>query len=482
MTKSHPKGLWYLISIYMWEYFSYYGMRAILVLYLIEHMMMQDNKAYSIYGAYTSLVYLTPLFGGIIADKLLGFKNAVIIGALLMVAGHILLGIGGDHILFYAMSFIICGYGFFKSNMSCLLGELYSKDDPNRDAGFILLYLGGNVGGIIAPIVVGFIAHYYGWHTGFSVAGIGMFIGLVVFLFGRKYIPSADTRKFVIKNTLIRNMIVGGSIALILVFSYILLNNMIVGYILFIVSIITGCMLLYIWIKGDSKHRKNLNLIFLLMLFAIAFWVFDQQTGSSIVMFIARNVNTHMLGIEVPAAVFNSINPFAILIGGSVVAYIFSKLKQNNQFVDMMKFFLGLLLLTLSFLLLFIGAKMATFSGKSSPIWVIIGLIALGCAELFIDPLALSQITSLKTKNTGFIAAAYMLFTGSVANYIAAKLADLSSSNLAGNVASITQQATLYKNLFYHIFIFASVVSIIWLIICFYMNKTSLLKMLLLNK
>ena len=339
MQKKHPKGLWYLISIYMWEYFSYYGMRAILVLYLIEHMMMQDNKAYSIYGAYTSLVYLTPLFGGIIADKLLGFKNAVIIGSLLMVAGHILLGIGGDHILFYAMSFIICGYGFFKSNMSCLLGELYDKDDPNRDAGFILLYLGGNIGGIIAPIIVGFIAHYYGWHTGFSVAGIGMFIGFMIFLLGGKYIPSADTKKFIIKSALMRNMVIGSLIVLILAFSYILLNKMIVGYILFIVSIITFCMLLYIWIKGDPKHRKKLNLIFLLMLFAIAFWVFDQQTGSSIVMFIARNVNTHMLGIEVPAAVFNSINPFAILIGGSVVAYLFSKMKQNNQFVDMIKFF-----------------------------------------------------------------------------------------------------------------------------------------------
>ena len=472
MQKSHPKGLWYLIALYMWEYFSYYGMRAILVLYLTQHMLLSDNGAYAIYGSYTALVYLTPLFGGLIADKLFGFKNAVMMGALLMVCGHLLLGLGGDNALFYAMAFIICGYGFFKSNMSCVLGNLYSEHDTKRDAGFVLLYLGGNIGGLVAPIAVGFVAHYYGWHAGFSLAGIGMLVGFVIFMMGSKHIPKVEGQEFLIKNSSVRNLVVSALVAAIIIFSYLMLDYMLVGYVIAIAVACTAIALFFIWMQSGAKERKSLNLVFLLMFFGIAFWAFDEQMGSSIVMFIERNVNTHMMGLTVPASVFSSINSFSILVGGAIVAWIFARMKNSTEFTEMLKFGLGLLLLMVSFVLFFLGAKMATVDGISSPIWVILGLFALGVAELFIDPLALSKITSIKSKNTGFIAAAYMLFTGSVASFLAAKLADFSSFSDGAN-QSLIAQATLYKNLFWNISIVALVIACLWLAITFLIKKKS---------
>ena len=375
------------------------------------------------------------------------------------------------------MAFIICGYGFFKTNISCLLGQLYSENNNDRDSAFILLYLGGNIGGIIAPIIVGYISYYYGWHAGFSVAGVGMLLGFIIYITGSRYIPDNSCKNIFTQKSIFKGFIVFSSIVFVLVTSYILLTKMIVGYIISIVTLTTLCILTYIWVKGSKELKGNLNFIFLLMLFAVVFWIFDQQTGSSIVTFIARNVNRNIFGVSIPASVFSAINPLAVLIGGVLVAFIFSKCKAQNRIIDMVKFFIGLLMLTLSFLLLYLGAKMASLSGHSSAVWVIIGLTVLGFAELFIDPLALSQITSMNSSNTGFIAASYMLFSGSVANYLAAKIADLSSSNMVANqVLSPIDQAKLYEHLFYNILIFTIFICAFWVLCCLLMNKKIIFK------
>ena len=184
---SQPKGLFHLIAIQMWEYFSYYGMRSLLILFLTQKLLMSDEHAYALYGAYTSLVYVTPILGGYLADRYLGNYWSVVIGALLMVAGHAVLSIpSDDHITLYsALTLIICGYGFFKTNSSCLLGELYKGHESARDSGFSISYIGGNIGAALAPMLCGYAASRWGWHIGFGLAGIGMFLGLIIFSFGR---------------------------------------------------------------------------------------------------------------------------------------------------------------------------------------------------------------------------------------------------------------------------------------------------------
>lgn len=205
-TPSQPRAIYYIVAIQIWEYFSFYGMRALLILYLTHQLGFDDNHAISLFSAYASLVYVTPILGGWLADRLLGNRTAVIAGALLMTLGHVVLGIDTNSTfsLYLALAIIICGYGLFKSNISCLLGELYDENDHRRDGGFSLLYAAGNISSIAAPIACGLAAQWYGWHVGFALAGGGMFIGLLIFLSGHRHFQS--TRSMDKKRSLVSNL------------------------------------------------------------------------------------------------------------------------------------------------------------------------------------------------------------------------------------------------------------------------------------
>ncbi|MFR0191701.1 dipeptide permease DtpD, partial [Escherichia coli] len=183
---SQPRAIYYVVALQIWEYFSFYGMRALLILYLTNQLKYSDNHAYELFSAYCSLVYVTPILGGFLADKVLGNRMAVMLGALLMAIGHVVLGASEIHpsFLYLSLAIIVCGYGLFKSNVSCLLGELYEPTDPRRDGGFSLMYAAGNVGSIIAPIACGFAQEEYSWAMGFGLAAVGMIAGLVIFLCG----------------------------------------------------------------------------------------------------------------------------------------------------------------------------------------------------------------------------------------------------------------------------------------------------------
>ena len=186
---SQPRAIYYVVALQIWEYFSFYGMRALLILYLTNQLKYNDTHAYELFSAYCSLVYVTPILGGFLADKVLGNRMAVMLGALLMAIGHVVLGASEIHpsFLYLSLAIIVCGYGLFKSNVSCLLGELYEPTDPRRDGGFSLMYAAGNVGSIIAPIACGYAQEEYSWAMGFGLAAVGMIAGLVIFLCGNRH-------------------------------------------------------------------------------------------------------------------------------------------------------------------------------------------------------------------------------------------------------------------------------------------------------
>ena len=186
---SQPRAIYYVVALQIWEYFSFYGMRALLILYLTNQLKYDDNHAYALFSAYCSLVYVTPILGGFLADKLLGNRMAVMLGALLMAIGHLVLGASeiAPTFLYLSLAIIVCGYGLFKSNVSCLLGELYEPTDPRRDGGFSLMYAAGNVGSIVAPIACGYVQQEYSWAMGFALAAVGMIAGLVIFLSGNHH-------------------------------------------------------------------------------------------------------------------------------------------------------------------------------------------------------------------------------------------------------------------------------------------------------
>ncbi|MGF1742346.1 oligopeptide:H+ symporter [Vibrio profundum] len=461
---SHPKGVLYVISVQTWEYFSYYGMRALLILYLTKQLLFSDAHAYALYGAYTSLVYVTPIIGGFIADRYLGNFWSVAIGSLLMVAGHTVLSFptSGHTTLYTALALIIVGYGFFKTNSSCLLGELYHDRESIRDSGFSLSYVGGNVGAFLAPLATGYFAQTYGWHVGFGIAGVGMFAGLLIFLSGRsafKDVAGINKQALSAKTVGISNgtLLLAG-VVLSVAFFAVILAHLWAGYVLTVVGIVSLYLMGRIYARCDSQGRKNLWAIVLFMVFGALFWAFDQQGGSSINLFIERNVNKDLFGFDIPTSFYQSINPFAVIVGGVMVAWAWKILARFNiQPKTLSKLGIGFLFLTAGFLLINIAAKLAMHTGHTSMLWVTIGLGLIGLAELFIDPVALAAITRLNPANsTGTLAGIYMLVSGSIANFVAAWIATATAVTTEnGKVLSLTEAASGYHHVFQMIFMIA---------------------------
>ena len=441
-TPSQPRAIYYIVAIQIWEYFSFYGMRALLILYLTHQLGFNDSHAIDLFSAYASLVYVTPILGGWLADRLLGNRTAVIAGALLMTLGHIVLGVESDSIwsLYLALAIIICGYGLFKSNISCLLGEMYEPDDHRRDGGFSLLYAAGNIGSIAAPIACGLAAQWYGWHVGFALAGIGMFIGLIVFLSGHRYFrhtqgvnqPALRAVKFVLPTW--------GWLVLMLcaapLFFTLLLQNDWSGYLLALVCAVATVIVARIMLRFP-EHRRALWQIILLMLTGTLFWVLAQQGGSSISLFIDHFVNRHWLSFDVPTALFQSVNAVAVMMAGVVLAWLARPESSVSSALRVwLKFAFGLVLMGAGFMLLALNAHGAQLHGQASMGMMVAGLALMGFAELFIDPVAMAQITRLNLPGvTGVLTGIYMLATGSVANWLAGVVAQKTTESQISDTA-----------------------------------------------
>ncbi|MGY0219857.1 peptide MFS transporter [Endozoicomonadaceae bacterium StTr2] len=432
--QKQPQGFFHLISILMWEYFSYYGMRALLILYLTSELLFSDGEAYALYGAYTAMVYVTPVFGGMLADRYLGNRWAVILGALFMVAGHLTLGFSGDHLLplYLALSLIIIGYGLFKTNISCLLGELYTHNDSRREPGFALMYVGGNLGAVLSGIGCGWVAHEYGWHAGFGLAALGMLAGLVVFLTGhRHFITTCNPNWRALKKSFFlipQGVWIALGLAAAVILFVFTLKYLWAGYLLTIAGICTCVLLLRIYARCNPEEKKELGLIICFMLFGVVFWAFCQQGGSSINLFIDRNINREIGSLVIPTPMFQSINPISVLLGGVVMAWLWKLLTQRGIEPDTLaKQGIGMVLLTIGFALIAMAAKIAQMNAGQAPmLWLVVGIFFMGVAELFIDPVALASITRLNpAHSTGTLAGIYMLLTGSFANFLAGHIAML---------------------------------------------------------
>lgn len=428
-TPSQPRAIYYVVAIQIWEYFSFYGMRALLILYLTHQLGYTDSHAIDLYSAYASLVYVTPILGGWLADRLLGNRVAVIAGAALMTLGHIVLGLSAvsAQSLYLALAIIICGYGLFKSNISCLLGELYPAQDSRREEGFSLLYAAGNVGSILAPIACGLAAERYGWHVGFALAGIGMFAGLAIFLLGGRHFR--HTRG--VNAPLMRAKSLGlphwgwllaALLASPLFFTLLFVHDW-AGYLLGLVCVAAVVLVARIMLRADAGQRRGLWQIAVLMLLGTLFWAFAQQGGSSISLFIDHFVDRRWFGWTVPTALFQSVNACAVMLGGVALAWLASGDGTGDRTLRIWcKFAFGLLLIGVGFTLMALNTRL---HGPGSMGLMIAGLAVMGFAELFIDPVAMAQITRLNIPGaTGVLTGIYMLATGSIANYLAGIIAN----------------------------------------------------------
>lgn len=444
----HPKGLFILFGAEMWERFCYYGMRGLLTLYLIKILAMNQGESFLIYGAYTALVYLAPVVGGKIADSILGYRKAVIFGAVLMAIGEFLVLGGTEHALFWGMGAIIIGNGYFKANISSIVGKLYKDGDARRDSGFTIFYIGINVGALLATTVCVYVGETYGFNYGFALAGFGMLLGLLVFLAGKGLFaeeskpPSEEKLKEKVLGFLPREYMVYILSVLAVPVVYLLVNNnAIVGGILGLTAIGAIAYLLIEGKKGGKVLFDRMLLFIILCVFNIVFWALFEQAGTSLTLFADKFVNRNLFGFEMTAGNTQFFNPLYIIFFGSLFSMLWTKLSKIGKNPSIpMKFGLGIFQLGLGYLVIILGNQFAV--DFRVPIWTLALLYMLHTTgELFISPIGLSMVTKLApAKLTGTLMGVWFLsFAG--ANFVAGALATLTGSSHEGGGEVIQQTA-----------------------------------------
>jgi POT family proton-dependent oligopeptide transporter len=472
--KYHPKALFTLFFAEMWERFNFYGMRAILTLYMIkvlfDHMSQTeaDERAIGIYGAYNALVYLTPVLGGMLADKILGFRRSIVWGGILMACGQVMLIFSDtfqiivENDLFYiGLSLIVVGNGYFKPNISSFLGTFYDKNDPRKDGAFTIFYMGINVGAFLAPITCGYLGETYDWDWGFGLAAAGMLAGLFAF---RKNIKNFAEKgispkpEFIKKKILLglkpTNLILIGSVLVTPLIALLLNVNESMTLILTILGILVIGYLLYEAIfKLDKVEGQRLAVVIILAFFHTLFWAFFEQAGSSLTLFTERNVDRTFFGSELKTSIFQSVNPLFIITLAPAFTWLWAKLnKLRMDPYTPFKFAWGLLQLGIGFGVLVLGAKLfASSSGMVPLAFLVIAYFLHTTGELCLSPVGLSMVTKLSPgRIVGFVMGAWFLSI-SFAHHLAAFIAKLTAAPEVGNgeVASPLVTLPIYTDVYW---------------------------------
>lgn len=424
ISQKHPKGLYVLFFAEMWERFSYYGMRAILLLFLLDNvrggMGMSAAEGTAIYGLYTASVYLLTLPGGWLADNILGQKKAIWYGGIVIMLGHIILAIpGGEGIFFLGLSTVAIGTGLLKPNISSIVGELYPEGGARRDAAFSIFYMGINLGSFLGIAIVGYLGEKVNWHMGFGAAAVGMLLGLIVFRYGSAThlkglgeVPSAKepSQEATVPASSGNKMLGYGLIALLVVFLIILQStgtiNMTTaqglaqGAGIIIVSI-SAAYFLFILIAGGLTRVEKYRVGVLIILFlAIAlFWAGYEQAGTSLQIFAERHTQRMIGGWEVPSSWFQNFQPTFVLIFAPVLASLWISLSSKNRNPSIpVKFAMGLILLGLSFFVMVAASNIAVKGELASPFFLTFTYFLHTIGELCVSPVGLSSYTKLAPK------------------------------------------------------------------------------------
>ncbi|MEN3976618.1 peptide MFS transporter [Emcibacter sp. SYSU 3D8] len=471
----HPRGLAILFLTEMWERFSYYGMRALLIFYLTRHFLFADDPAYGIFAAYTSMVYISPIIGGFIADRWLGFRRAVLFGGILIMLGHfgmafegaeatadaagnVTRDLGAMQVMYFSLALIIVGTGLLKANISSIVGSLYDEGDRRRDGGFTIFYMGINVGAWMAPLLCGWLGETYGWSYGFGAAGVGMFLGLVVFVLGRGWLegkgeapdPAALDRP-VFAGLTVQHTVIGGCILALLPVWLLVQHSHIVGGLLGVAGgLAMLAVIVYSALRLEPVARDRIFAILILMPFHALFWAFFEQTGTSIALFAKRGVELSLFGLTVVPSQIQSINPLFIILFAPVFAALWAGLDRRSREPHIpLKFALGLLQMGLGFFMFVIGIQMAAEGDKVWFGWLVLGFLFHSTGELCISPVGLSAVTKLSiARITGLMMGVWFL-SNAFANYGAGLIAMTSSiKHMPGEDVAVADALPVYGSMF----------------------------------
>ncbi|MET0245779.1 MAG: oligopeptide:H+ symporter, partial [Sphingomonas sp.] len=425
----HPKGLYVLFFAEMWERFSYYGMRALLIFYLTKHWLFGDGQSNLIYGAYTSLVYITPVLGGYLADRYLGQRKAVLFGAVLLTLGHVLMAVEGGggqsdpaiNVFWMALSLIIVGSGFLKANISVIVGQLYPLTDVRRDGAYTIFYMGINVGAAIGTILAGWLGETYGWAYGFGAAGVGMLLGLVVFILGKPLLlgkgeaPDPARLARPVLGIKFEYLLYALGFASAFVIWALIQYQDVIQWLLIVAGVAMLLYVLFVAFRLEPHARDRLLVVLFLIALNPVFWGLFEQAGGSLNLYTDRFVDR----AGVPASLFQSINPIYIVLLGPIFAGLWVWLgKRGLEPSAPAKFGLALAQVGLSFLVFVWGAQSVGAAALTPVLFVFLIYLFQTTGELCLSPVGLSAMTRLAVPQMlGLMMGTWFLATAA-GNYI----------------------------------------------------------------
>jgi POT family proton-dependent oligopeptide transporter len=483
----HPKGLYVCFFTEMWERFSFYVMKALLLLYLVKYHLFSDANGYNLIGAYGGLVYAMPVIGGLLADRWLGMRKAVVFGGILLVLGHLGMAIEGHpassvngvvtrdagalQVFYFSLALIIMGVGFLKPNISTIVGKLYPENDPRRDSGFSLFYAGINLGATISGVLCGWLGETFGWGWGFGAAGIGMIAGLANFLYGQKYLMGhaeprepAKLRERVFGPFSREHLIYLGALAgLVVVWGLIQSHSLFLKIIpgvfepspvLLAMHLVTLCLLggilWFMFTRCTKIERQQMFVVFAFIIFCLLFFTLYEQTYGSWVLFSDRVMNHGALGVEWTASELTSLGAVFILVLAPIFAWAWPRLdKAGLNPSKPAKSAYGLIFAGLAFLVLVWSARHPQTNGLTSIWWFVFAYFVLEVGEMLLSPIGLSAVTELSVPRVVSLMMGGWFLGTSYSEVLAAQLGKLSAMEIPeGAVLNIADALAKYDQLF----------------------------------
>jgi proton-dependent oligopeptide transporter, POT family len=439
----HPRGLSTLFFTEMWERFSYYGMRALLILFMTAApaaggLGFDTGTAGAVYGLYTSMVYLTSLPGGWIADRLIGQRRAVLWGGIVIASGHFSMAYPSLATFYLGLVLIVIGTGLLKGNVSVIVGRLYGAHDHRRDAGFSIFYMGINLGAFISPLVCGYLGQRVNWHAGFAAAGVGMVLGVVQYVLGSRYlgeaglhpVPAASPASARRLNRRLR-IWSGVAASLVVVLSLGIYTGALpidakqiadaAGYLLLVTTVVFFAWLFFAG-EWTPAERKRLFAIGVFFLAAALFWSEFEQAGSTLNLFADRSTRNSILGWEFPSSWYQSVNSLFIITLAPVFAWLWVRLGRREP-SSPTKFGFGLVMVGTGFAVMMVAAGLSAGGAKVSPNWLIVTYLLHTIGELSLSPVGLSAMTKLAPARVASLMMGVWFLAASVGNFIGGRLA-----------------------------------------------------------
>jgi POT family proton-dependent oligopeptide transporter len=495
----HPKGLYICFATELWERFSFYGMKYLLLLYLTKYHLFSDGEGLEVLGSYAGLVYTLPVIGGMLADRYLGMKKSVIFGGTLLCLGHLLMAVEGHqavqyvagtiltsdltlnngtvlsagtqltetikiqdlaalNVFYLALSLIVVGVGFLKPNISTIVGQLYSKDDPRRDSGFTIFYMGINLGSFAATIICVYLGETYGWRYGFGAAGIGMLFGLLTFTKGLKYLrglaepPNVEVLSEKIWGLISReHLIYLTAILSLSVFWLVIQHEPVVFAAQQILLIVSGVGLIaYAALKGSREEFQQMLVLMVLIGSTIVFWALFEQAAGSMTLFADRVVERNIAGIEITAGQFGALNAGFIIMLALPFAALWVWLEKFRLNPNIpIKFALGIIQAGLGFGVLVFGAQFPDEAGKISLWWLVLAYLIHTTGELCLSPVGLSAVTKLAIHRVVGLSMGVWFLATALSETLAMRLGKLAAIDThGGEVNSVSENLIIYTQLF----------------------------------